>query len=142
LVKIILLTIPFAMASDPSTVDKVNELLEKTEIVASAPHTLESLVEVFRDETPYGYMSVIGLLQKQLQGEKEKGWKFSCLPRLYFKPDEMELAQHAIPNIVVPETINPGAQTLFPEAFFSVYADTRVEVSPINQYSYPSANLI
>lgn len=122
------------------------DLLEKTEIVASAPHALEPLVEAYAgdsEEKPFGYLSVIGLLQKQLQREASKDWELSFLPRIYSasrRPEnansdgttdgEVSSNQHAFPNIMVPSPVNPGPKPLFPEAFFSIYADQEVETVP------------
>src|ERR1700759_167395 len=97
---------------------KAAETLEKTEIVPSTPHALESLVEPYpsdSEEKPFGYMSVIGLLQKQLQREASKDWELSLIPRIY-KPSSAarsgdvedmdgmasEPTKHSFPNVMVP----------------------------------------
>ena len=83
LVKIILFTIPYLLASseDVSLQQKASELLEKTDIVASAPHALEALVDPYPsregEEKPMAFGSLIGLLQRQLQAEAASGWKSS-----------------------------------------------------------------
>ncbi|EDN09718.1 conserved hypothetical protein [Histoplasma mississippiense (nom. inval.)] len=84
LVKIILFTIPYIMSSSASGFEAhASALLEKTDIIASTPHTLEALVDPFpSDEVKEeNRMSVIGLLQKQLQEEAKRGWELSCIPR-------------------------------------------------------------
>ncbi|KAL2368200.1 cap binding protein, variant 2 [Blastomyces gilchristii SLH14081] len=84
LVKIILFTIPYVMSSSASGFEtQAAALLEKTDIIASTPHTLEALVDPFpSDEVKEEKrMSVIGLLQKQLQEEGKQGWELTCIPR-------------------------------------------------------------
>ena len=110
LVKIILLTIPYCLVA--SSANNANEeklaglrqraldLLEKTDIVASTPHTHETLVEPYlslngkkgdgdsdseSDERPFPAQSELNLLQKQLQSEAAEGWRFACIPRVYNK---------------------------------------------------------
>jgi nuclear cap-binding protein subunit 1 len=80
---------------------------------------------------------LISLLQKQLQGESTRDWELACIPRAWkIQPQEdgsnpLELApKHSFPSVVLPETLNPGPNSLFPEIFFSVYADQTVETVP------------
>lgn len=143
------------MASSATGLEqKAAEILEKTEIVASTPHALEPLVEPYpgdSEERPFGYMSIIALLQKQLQREASKDWELALIPRIY-KPspaakagdaDDMdgvasEPSKHSFPNVMVPSPVNPGPKLLFPEAYFSLYADQEVEVrlfSPLTKTS-------
>ena len=151
LVKIILFTIPYLLASsdDTSLQQKASELLEKTEIVASAPHALEALVDPYPsregEEKPMAFGSLIGLIQRQLQTEAASGWKLACIPRVYeskSKPantadgeangngDATSAAQHTFPDINIPSSVNAGAKPLFPEIFFSLYADQEIESVP------------
>ncbi|KAI5299515.1 serine/threonine protein kinase, partial [Ascosphaera pollenicola] len=84
LVKTILFTIPYVMASSAEGLeDQAAALLDKTDIIASTPHTLETLVSPFPtdDDADAARLSVIGLLQKQLQEEAKNGWDLACLPR-------------------------------------------------------------
>ncbi|KAE9970027.1 hypothetical protein BLS_005109 [Venturia inaequalis] len=141
LVKIILLTIPYSLAMSASGMEqKVNELLEQTEIIASARHPLETLVDPFPGETeekPFGFQSFIELLQSQLQREETNGWKLSCIPRIY-KPVKVETAEgeeekpekikHALPALTIPAPVNFARLPLFPETYFSIYADQETEV--------------
>ena len=98
--------------------------------------------------------SVISLLQKQLQQESENNWEFSCIPKLVQNvapaPDgEDGPKKHTFPTITIPETVNPGPRALFPEIYFSSYADQELEVryfSPLspstpNSISRPSLQL-
>lgn len=137
LVKIILLTIPYAIASAGSSCfGKASELLEKTGIVASNRLPIESLVELYvsdSTEKPFPYHSAIGLLQAQLEREAEMGWKFACIPRFpkYVprkigdeEPMESAPRLHSFPSFNIPSPVNPGTKLLFPEAYFSLYADT------------------
>lgn len=94
------------------------------------------------DERPFGYQSVIGFLQKQLQSEAENDWKLSFIPKAY-KPvkrengseESKESTKHDFPVIAVPSPINPGPRPLFPESYFSLYADQDVEVSFSQHYA-------
>jgi nuclear cap-binding protein subunit 1 len=154
LVKIILLTIPYAMASSATGLEeKASELLEKTEIIASQKHPLEMLSDPYpgdSDERPFGFQGVIDLLQKQLQREAANGWPLRCIPRAYkeLKLEKVEGAEngengdsgengvkpknrHALPTVTVPTPENLAQKPLFPETFFSIYADLEVEVCNI-----------
>lgn len=125
--------------------EKVTELLERTGIVASAAHALEPLVDPYptkeSDPKPMACPSLLSILQQQLQNEASNGWKLSCIPRI-FSPDVAMTgvnengdgeakapAKHAFPTITLPSTVNPGSRALFPEIYFSLFADQDVEVS-------------
>ena len=142
LVKVILFTIPYIMAS--STTDsqqKANDLLDKTDIIASTPHALEALVDAYpgngKDQTEEP-TSVISLLQKQLQAEATKGWELLCIPKPWKtiqeeNTEEIQLepsVKHTLPPIAIPEDVNAGLKPLLPEIYFSVYADQDVETVP------------
>jgi nuclear cap-binding protein subunit 1 len=151
LVKIILLTIPYAMASSATGLEeKAAELLEKTEIIASQKHPLEMLSDPYpgdSDERPFGFQGVIDLLQKQLQREAANGWTLRCIPRAYkeLRLEKLESAEngesgesgvksknrHALPTVTIPTPENLAQKPLFPETFFSIYADLEVEVNII-----------
>jgi nuclear cap-binding protein subunit 1 len=121
---------------------KAADLMEKTEIIASEPHTLQTLVEPYHpepgEENPQQSQSLIGLLQSQLQNEANNEWALSCLPRPWeFPPGEVEqqsklenASKHALPAITIPETVIAGPRPLFPEIFLSVYANQDVESVP------------
>ncbi|PFH58474.1 hypothetical protein XA68_13616 [Ophiocordyceps unilateralis] len=143
IVKIILLTIPYAMAAAPAQFQqKAADLMEKTDIIASEPHTLQALVDPFHpegeDASPTASSNLCMLLQKQLQAEAANKWELACLPRPWkFALEDIEmqdrLAQapkHALPAINVPQTVVAGPRPLFPEVFFSVYADQDMESVP------------
>ena len=150
LVKIILLTIPYLLASsgDATLQQKASEILEKTEIVASAGHTLEALVDPYPsregEEKPMAFGSLIGLLQRQLQAEAASGWKLACIPRVYESKSNSNgttdaeshgngfsgPAHHAFPVVNVPSAVSAGAKPLFPEIYFSLYADQEIESVP------------
>ncbi len=114
------------------------ELLEKTDIVASTPHALETVVEPYvlapdaDDDAPGGAKSMLLMLQTQLQREGTLGWEFACIPRPYSDEHAGETAKHAMPAIAFPSPINPGPRPLFPEAFMSLYADQDVEVGGVD----------
>lgn len=138
-VKIILLTIPYLMISGVTGLEqRVAELLEKTDIVASAPHPLDSLVDPFttddQEERPMACPSVLSILQKQLQSEAGNGWQLSFMPRILVDLAAKAAAEESaapakfdFPNVVLPEKLNPGERTLFPEVYFSIFADQDIE---------------
>ena len=143
IVKIILLTIPYIMAAAPEqSQQKANELMDKTDIIASEPHALQALVDPYhpegkskdRDPSP----STCMLLQKQLQAEASKNWELACLPRPWQMPLEdietqeklADAPKHTLPSIVVPDTVTSGPRSLYPEVYFSVYANQEVDSVP------------
>ncbi|PHH70949.1 hypothetical protein CDD82_6822 [Ophiocordyceps australis] len=143
IVKIILLTIPYAMAAAPAQLEqKAADLMEKTDIIASEPPALQALVDPFHpaddSESPVASLNVCMLLQKQLQAEAAKGWVLACLPRPWQLPledietqDKLSNApKHALPAITVPATVVTGPRLLLPEMYFSVYAEQDVESVP------------
>jgi nuclear cap-binding protein subunit 1 len=152
LVKIILLTLPYALASSASGLEqKVRELLDKTEIIAMIQHPLEDLADPYPIENPdrpFGYLSSLELLQKQLVAESKNGWKLSCIQRLYKSPEPSTEAntdqvmentadisgqsgpKHALPLLNIPSPVNPGSKPIFPETYFSIYADQEIESVP------------
>ncbi|KAF2474272.1 uncharacterized protein BDR25DRAFT_332386 [Lindgomyces ingoldianus] len=143
LVKIILLTIPYALVSGGSSFyGKASELLEKTSIVATNRLPMETLVELYvsdSPEKPIPYHSALGLLQTQLEKEAESGWNFACIPRFpKYIPRKIDDDQpmpsaprlHALPTIRIPSPVNPGPKLLFPEAYFSLYTDHELETVP------------
>ncbi|EMC97391.1 hypothetical protein BAUCODRAFT_68442 [Baudoinia panamericana UAMH 10762] len=153
LVKIILFTIPYLLAfgGDSSLRDAVSELLAKTDIVASAPNPLEPLVDPYPEvgsdeEKPMACASTISLLQRQLTDEAANGWPLKCIPRVYDPSlrttaasgesaavngnGSTEPAKHMFPSINIPTPINPGPNPLFPEIYFSLYADQEIQSVP------------
>ncbi|TGO48828.1 hypothetical protein BOTNAR_0457g00060 [Botryotinia narcissicola] len=140
LVKIILLTIPYIMASSATDAhEKAAAMIENTDIIASESHVLQALVDPYpgdaKDDTiaPVG---VLSLLQKQLQAESQNGWELFCLPRPWkmIEPEQQEAlasaSRHTLPTITLPEVVNAGPRPLFPELYFSVYANQDVETVP------------
>ncbi|KAL1877606.1 hypothetical protein VTK73DRAFT_8430 [Phialemonium thermophilum] len=143
LVKIILLTIPYVMAAAPGRwLQKTADIMDKTEIIASEPHTLQALIDPYHpeagEESPTASMSSIGLLQKQLQAEAANGWELSCLPRPWKFPIEDieqqskldDCIKHALPPIKIPVAVVAGPRPLFPEIHFSVYSSQDVQSVP------------
>ncbi|KAH7033132.1 MIF4G like-domain-containing protein [Microdochium trichocladiopsis] len=144
IVKIILLTIPYIMATGPASQwqHKAAEIMDKTDVIASEPHALQVLIDPYQvqegEESPTANLSLIGLLQNQLQKEATNGWALSCLPRPWQMPPEeieqqekLDSAQkHALPPITIPETVVAGPRLLFPEIYFSVYANQEIESVP------------
>ena len=156
LVKIILLTIPYVLASSATGwEEQVLALLDKTDIITSTPHPLEPLVNPYpMDEKAResqnvcsllslsfpnladGFGSqIIGLLQKQLQREQSQEWAVKCIPRPWKMPldengaDPLATAKkHPFPSIDIPSPVVQGPKPMFPELYFSVYADQEVEV--------------
>ena len=125
------------------------DLLNKTDIVASAPREIDAAVVPFITSTNADLPqtpSLITLLQKQLLGQAEQNWLLDILPRP-FKPRQEEdlidvtdestgLAgrKHPFPNIVVPQTIYSGANPCFPETYFSLYSNQDVETVPTTEH--------
>lgn len=141
LVKVILFTIPYIMASSATeSQEQAAGLLDKTEILAGTPSPLEALVDPYPGngiEEAVEPTSVISLLQKQLQNEAATGWVLACIPRpwkmLPGTDEEDPLAasvKHTLPPINIPETVIPGEKPLFPEIYFSVYANQDIETVP------------
>jgi len=115
-------------------------MVENTDIIASEPHVLQALVDPYPGngkedaDAPTG---VLMLLQKQLQVEAENGWQLACLARpwnfLLDPSQETPLSdapKHALPSIAIPEVVNSGPRPLFPELYFSVYANQDIETVP------------
>ncbi|KAK7190190.1 hypothetical protein PSPO01_03911 [Paraphaeosphaeria sporulosa] len=136
LVKIILLTIPYALVSGGSRYhEKAGELLSNTGIVAGNMVPMESLIHTYDNENEdkvIGYHSIIGILQQQLTKESENGWEIACIPKfdaeaLQKKQSEDTLPTapptHAFPTFIIPSPVNPGPKPLFPEAYFSLFAN-------------------
>lgn len=156
LVKIILLTVPYLIASSapgPVTVDlqqRIGELLQKTEVIASAAHGFESYIDPYpmandEDEKPIACQSVISLLQRQISEEAMENWPLKCISRVYVPKENKatangdseevnveakEYTKHGFPSINVPSTVSAGPRTIFPEIFFSLYADQEIESVP------------
>jgi nuclear cap-binding protein subunit 1 len=142
LVKIILLTIPYAIAAaGPEAGSKASEILEKTEIIASAQHNLDAIVKPYPDgseENQSAHESLISLLQKQLQNEASQGWPLACIPKLYKRPaaedgttDPLDAQnKHPFPTFTMPTPINPGPRPLFPETHFSLYEGQDIQTVP------------
>jgi nuclear cap-binding protein subunit 1 len=133
------LTIPYAIVAGGERFhEQAQQLLKNTGIVASNMVPIESLIHSYvgtEEEKPMGYHSVIGLLQAQLSNEAESGFELSCLPR--FEADALsrtvERAEdealptaapmHTFPTFIIPSPVNPGSRPVFPEAYFSLFAD-------------------
>ena len=143
LVKIILVTIPYTMASSATGFEaQAESLLEKTDIIASTPHVLDALVDPFpsfHPGAPSNSESALALLQKHMQEEAKGGWKLTCLPRPW-RPTEkapadgdypLEDAQRQpFPTISLPEEMPAGPLSTYPEVYFSVYSDQAVATVP------------
>jgi nuclear cap-binding protein subunit 1 len=117
------------------------DLMDKTDIIASEPHALQALIDPYlpaNEEQAPSSTSVIALLQKQLQTEASTGWKLACLPRPWAMPlEEIEAQEklenatkHDLPMIAIPDQVVAGPRPLFPEVYFSVYANQEVESVP------------
>lgn len=129
------------MASSENTYhDRAIALLDKTDIIASTPHALEALVNPNPDpgnDDAQDPQPVVGLLQKQLQGEAETGWKLACIPRPWVtaKPETLEdgpvtPTKHSFSSVVVPAVVVSQLKPRLPEVYFSVYSDQERETVP------------
>ena len=112
-------------------------LLEKTEIIASTPHSLEALVDPYpgnEELNAHGPQSIISILQRQLQGESVSGWMLKCIPRPWKTPELEEslkdAPKHTLPAIIVPSPVNPGNRPRLPEIYVSMYTDQEFETVP------------
>ncbi|KAJ4367147.1 Nuclear cap-binding protein subunit 1 [Neocucurbitaria cava] len=143
LVKIILLTIPYALVAGGERFhEQAQQLLKNTDIVAGNMVPIESLIHSYVgdfESKPVEYHSVIGLLQTQLSNESENGFELRCLPR--FDPEALRRTKeedslptapqtHAFPTFTIPSPVNPGPRPVFPEAYFSLFADQDVDTVP------------
>lgn len=134
-----MLTIPHVLMSEVSSVkEQAANLLSKTEIIASASRDIDAAIDPYiRIDGKEGppSQSVVALLQKQLQVESEADWKLDFLPKLFNveSSDDVDAQagmKHQFPEISLPEVLNPGPRPLFPEIYFSLYADQDVETVP------------
>ncbi|KAI4679000.1 uncharacterized protein J4E88_006290 [Alternaria novae-zelandiae] len=145
LVKIILLTIPYAIVAGGERFhEQAQQLLKNTGIVASNAVPIESLIHSYVgdfESKPVDHHSVIGLLQTQLSAEAESGFELRCLPRIDLEAlrradakeeDALPTAPqtHAFPTFTIPSPVNPGPRPVFPEAYFSLFADQEVDTVP------------
>lgn len=120
--------------------NQATALLDKTEIIASTPHTLEALVNPYPDEQSPNTTtteSALALLQRHMQEEAKGGWELACLPRPWKASsngeDENPLLaaqKHPFPELVVPEKVQLGPRSIFPEIYFSVYTEQDIETVP------------
>ena len=124
--------------------DHANALLDKTEVIASTPHALENLVDPYPSlDTPdvTSSESTLALLQKHMQEEARKGWELTFLPRAWkqqVEADESPLStaqRHSLPAITIPEKVALGPRSIYPEMYFSVYADQELETVPLQTNS-------
>jgi len=100
-------------------------------------------------ESLSGYNSVIGLLQRQLVKVSESEWEIPCIPK--FDHDLLQkrkaeddlptdIATHPFPTFTIPSPVNPGTKPLFPEVYFSLFADQ--EIGTVPQIDDLAASLI
>ena len=139
MVKIILLSIAYLMASPATGLeDRAAALLEQTEIIASAPHSLDEVAQPFLPgaEGVDGRQpqKVIQLLQHSLQAESAAGWELKYIPRPWknvpaIKPAD-EVAKYSLPEATIPTSAPPGNRLRFPEQYLSVYSDQDIETVP------------
>jgi nuclear cap-binding protein subunit 1 len=119
---------------------KAASMLENTDIIAGEPHVLQALVDPYPGngkEEAVSPNGVLNLLQKQLQNEASLGWELACLPRpwkMFLQPDQpdplVSAPKHLLPSITIPEVVDSGPRPLFPELYFSVYANQDIETVP------------
>jgi nuclear cap-binding protein subunit 1 len=137
-VKIILLTISYAMSSSGTSLeDHPVALLEKTDIIASTPHALETLVDPYPgndSSASHELRSVISLLQVQLQAEASSKWPLKCIPRPWKYSDSFAqfdtATKHAMPEVAIPSPVVPGNHPRLPEVLLSVYTDQEIRTIP------------
>ena len=115
-------------------------MLEKTDIIASAPHVLEALVDPYpgnEEMNTHEPQSVITLLQRQLQAEASQNWSLACIPRPWkiafaenVSESLEEVVKHALPAINLPSPVTSGSKPRLPEVYFSAYMDQEIETVP------------
>ncbi|RKF61511.1 Nuclear cap-binding protein subunit 1 [Golovinomyces cichoracearum] len=141
MVKIILYTIPYIMSSSAKdNHERASNMIENTDIIASEVHVLQPLVEQYPGDEGIettSTTSILSLLQKQLRAEASDGWELACLPRPWkilleveASSDTNPVEKHPLPAIIIPEIVRAGPRPLFPELYFSVYANQDVETVP------------
>ena len=141
LVKIILLTIPYTLASSATGfTEQADSLIGRTDVFTSIPHALETLVDPFpsvESGAPTSHESALSLLQKHMQEESKNNWELSFLPRpwkMYRRDDEEDLLpsaqKHPFPALTFPEALQVGPRSIFPEIYFSVYSDQGYDTVP------------
>ena len=140
-----MLTLPYLLINpDTYLHEKASEILnEKTAIVASGAPPFDDIISPYvpieSGHVP-STQNALSLLQTQLQNEAANNWEMSFMMRPYQpKPVEVDgmdgdvedtaTKKHPSTSIAEPEGINPGPRTLFPEVYFSLYADQDIEVS-------------
>jgi nuclear cap-binding protein subunit 1 len=119
---------------------QANALLEKTDIIASTPHILENLVDPYPPTdggSATSSESALSLLQKHMAEEAKGGWELACLPRPWKTERSVEeeealtqAQKHPFPTVIVPETVQVGPRSLFPEIYFTVYTEQDIETVP------------
>lgn len=137
------MTIPYALVAGGSPYhEKAQELLVNTGIVAGNMLPVESLIHPYDAESEdkvIGYHSVIGLLQQQLTAESQNGWEISCIPKFDVEAvrrknpeDTLPAAPptQVLPTFFIPSPVNPGPKPLFPEAYFSLFANQEAGTVP------------
>ena len=129
------------MASSATALeDQALAMLEKTEIIACAPHALEALVDPYpgnEEMNTHEPQSVINLLQRQLQAEASQSWNLACIPRPWKSSLGESLPElpegpvkHALPEIIIPSPATSGLKPRLPEVYFSAYMDQDIETVP------------
>lgn len=150
-----MLTLPYLLLNpDTHLQEKASEILnDKTAIVASGAPPFDDIISPYvsmeSGQAP-STQTALTLLQAQLQNEAATDWELSFMMRPY-QPQPAEVdgmdgdvedttpKKHPSPSITVPEVINPGPRTLFPEVYFSLYADQDIEVSiRLKSYRLPT----
>lgn len=139
LVKIIMLTLPYIIASGAMNVRaKVEALLEKTGLVASAELDAEKTVNPYVD-TVSGQATqlpkLITVLQTQLQNESARDWPLKFLPKLYKAAQVDETGQdtahkHSFPALDVPAVVTAGPRLVTLELYQSLYVHRGTETVP------------
>lgn len=117
--------------------ERAASMIENTDIIAGEPHVLQALVDPYpgngkeEADSPTG---VLSLLQKQLQNESATGWDLACLPRpwrvVLESNQDPNSTKHTLSTIIIPDVVTAGPRPLFPELYFSVYANQDVETVP------------
>ena len=92
------------------------------------------------EEKPFGFQSIVELLQQQLREEASQGWALKCIARPYvafkaLKAEDREdgaakeSTKHALPALTIPLPVDIFKKPLVPETFFTMFAEQDIHVS-------------
>lgn len=136
----ILLNLPYVMANskNPADAQHAAKTLDKTEIVSSTPHALESSIKPWIQPDPDNIdqgASLLGLLQRQISQESARGWQVTCISRIWQPLDGFEASSDLVAKMDLPTIDLTGLRTMqhlpvFPENNLSFFVGQELETLP------------